>query len=106
MTLAIEMRKRARTDSNHSEIREAFRKLGCSVWDTAAMGNGAPDLVVAKSHNTICVEVKDGALPPSKRKLTADEQEWMLNWHGAYAVVSDLNDVECVVKRLADATPF
>lgn len=70
------------------------------------MGNGAPDLVVAKSHNTICVEVKDGTLPPSKRKLTADEQDWMLKWHGAYAVVSDLNDVQTIVKALTDRTAF
>lgn len=47
-----------RTDANHSEIREAFRKLGCKVFDACRVGDGFPDLVVQWSGITMLCEVK------------------------------------------------
>lgn len=60
-----------RTDSNLTEIVKAYRKLGCRVdvtnmrWDLTVQFGGLTDLV----------EVKDGAKPPSARKLTEAEEK-------------------------------
>lgn len=69
------MRQRARVDDNHPAIVDALEALGWLVWSTAALGNGFPDLVVAKAGRLLLLEVKDGSKSPSRRKLTADEQE-------------------------------
>lgn len=82
-----------RVDANHAEIVAAFRQLGYSVADTSRLGNGFPDLVVAKAGRTVLVEVKDGAKPPSARKLTEDEQTFAGAWRGEYRVVESVDDV-------------
>lgn len=92
------MRRAARTDGNHTEIVEAFRKHGCSVWDTSRMGEGGPDLVVGRWQRCVLVEVKDGSLPPSRRKLTPDEIKFKREWKGAYCIVENIDDVIVTVK--------
>lgn len=69
------MRRRARVDANHAAIRGALRLLG---WTVGATGRGMPDLVAVKSGRCVFIEVKDGAKPPSARKLTPDQQR--LHW--------------------------
>ena len=64
------MRQAARTDDNHAEIREALRKVGCSVLDLSRVGGGCPDLLVWRWGTFYLMEVKDGTKPPSARKLT------------------------------------
>ena len=68
------MRRAARVDSNQQAIVRLLRQLGCHVWITSEMGHGAPDLVVSHGGgHTALVELKDGSLPPSARRLTGDE---------------------------------
>jgi Holliday junction resolvase len=67
------MRRRARTDANHAEIREALRACGWTVIDTSRAGSGFPDLVAAKAGRIELIEVKDGSKPPSAQKATTDE---------------------------------
>lgn len=62
-----------RVDANHWSVVATFKRLGWFVVSTADMGSGFPDLFVAKSGVMRQIEVKDGAKPPSKRKLTPDE---------------------------------
>ena len=82
------MRLRARRDLNHAEIHDAFRRLGWSVWDTAAMGHGAPDLVCGKHGRNVLVEVKSpGGV------LTQDEADFSAAWRGEYITVRCLADV-------------
>ena len=70
-------RLRARRDLNHTEIREAFRRLGWTVWDTASLGGGGPDLVCGKAGRNILVEVKSpGGV------LTQDEADFSGAWRG------------------------
>ncbi len=68
----------SRIDDNQSEIVEALRAIGCFVQSLAAIGKGCPDILVGVAHNRIwyVFEIKDGAKPPSARKLTPDEQTW------------------------------
>jgi Holliday junction resolvase len=81
------MRRRARVDRNHTAIVEALRKAGAQVQSLAAIGDGCPDLLVAKHGKVWLVEVKDGAQPPSKRQLTADEVRWHAAWRAHLPVV-------------------
>ena len=67
------MRKRARTDANHAEIREALRRDGWYVLDTSSLGGGFPDLVAAKGGSVHLIEVKDGSKPLSAQALTSAE---------------------------------
>jgi len=88
------MRARPRKDANHTDIVGTFRACHCSVLDTAALGNGAPDLVVSLNINkTLLIEIKDGTKPPSQRKLTPDEQKFRDNWKGDYRIVTSVDDV-------------
>lgn len=93
------MRRAAKVDRNHSEVVAAFRKFGCSVLDISQLKN-CGDLVVAKNHKTVIVEVKDWMQPPSKRGLTAGEQKFMDGWNGIYLKVETLEDVISVVRGL------
>lgn len=89
------MRRNAKVDSNHGEVVEAFRKLGCSVLSLAPLGRGIPDLLVAIGGVTWLVEIK------SKKGKENDLQiEWAENWRGARAVVRDTQGVETVVKLM------
>lgn len=94
------MRKYARQDANHKDIRAAFERLGCSVADLSSLGKGLPDLLVGFGGLSLCVEVKDGSKPPSKRRLTEDEERFRMNWKGGYKIVEDLAGVDETVEVL------
>lgn len=68
------MKRAARTDSNHAEIRDEFRARGCLVADTHGLGAGFPDLVIQRAGTVALVEVKDGSKCKSAQALTADER--------------------------------
>jgi hypothetical protein len=92
-------RRASKVDDNQKEIVAVFRQLGCSVVVTSMMGAGFPDLVVARAGRTICVEVKDGAKAPSKRKLTPDQQEFHAAWRGVIEIVETIDDAIAAAKR-------
>jgi hypothetical protein len=83
----------AKVDSNQAEIVKAFRSLGFSVFPTHTIGRGFPDLTLAKKGLNFLVEVKDGSLPPSARKLTPAEQEFKDSWRGQYDIITSIDDV-------------
>lgn len=76
-----------RTDANQAGIVKALRKIGASVAITSQVGQGLPDLLVGYLGHTILLEVKDGARPPSERKLTDAEAYFLKHWKGGPAVV-------------------
>ena len=88
------MRRAARTDDNHGAIVAALRKIGCSVLSLAPLGKGAPDALVTTpcGRRTFLVEIKDGAKPPSARKLTPDEAAFHASWLGELYVVESVED--------------
>lgn len=71
------MRKYGRIDSTHGEIVKALRKAGCFVQSLANIGDGCPDLLVIHGGLIHLLEVKRSDGPPSTRKLTQDELEWV-----------------------------
>ena len=82
----------SKKDGNHDEISALFDALSWSVVDTHSLKNFA-DLVVSKNGRTIVVEIKDGSLPPSKRRLTDGELAFRGSWQGEYAVIESPDDV-------------
>lgn len=90
------MRYRARTDTNHTEIVAAFRKLGCSVLSLASLGKGVPDLLVSLGGITWLVEVK---MP--KGKETGDQIAFISGWKGCRALVRDLEGAITTVRLMA-----
>ena len=82
-----------KVDSNHAEIVEAFRRLGYSVKSTATLGKGFPDAVCAKMGHTFHIEIKDGKLPASKRRLSEDEEIFWREWLGPIYLIQSIDDV-------------
>ena len=86
------MRLAARKDDNHSEISNAFERLGWSVLDIHQIPNCA-DIIVGKWKRSIVIEIKDGSKPPSKQKLTQGEISFRDRWRGDYRIVKRIQDV-------------
>lgn len=93
------MRRAAKVDANHGEIVDALRAAGASVHSLAGVGNGCPDLLVGASGKTALVEIKDGSLPPSARRLTPDQLKFHSEWRGGTLAV--VCDVESALRVLA-----
>lgn len=91
------MRRAAKIDDNQPEIVEAARRMGCSVQPLHSVGKGCPDLLVGISGINDLWEVKDGAKPPSARRLTPDQIEWHDAWRGHVQVV---DSVEKAIARI------
>ena len=100
--------KYGRRDSNHAAVRDALRRIpGCRVFDAADMGQGFPDLVVGFMGVIRLIEVKDGRLSPSKRRLTKDEKRFHSAWeHLPVFVVNDIDEAFGVLGLSTDAPPF
>lgn len=75
------MRRAARTDENHSAVRDGLRRCGYRVHDTHQLGEGFPDFLVGAPWGELfLLEVKNPDKPPSARQLTADEAEFHSRW--------------------------
>jgi hypothetical protein len=86
------VRRAAKIDANQPEIVQALRKAGATVQTLAMVGAGCPDLLVGFQGRNLLMEVKDGRLPPSRRRLTTDEQNWCVAWRGQVAIVKSVDD--------------
>lgn len=87
------MRRAARVDGNHGEIRDGLRRVTV-VEDTHGLGDGFPDLVArhVRTGAPVLLEVKDPAQPPSKRALTPAERALSRRWGNAYRVVLTVDE--------------
>ena len=91
-----------RTDANHAEVREEYRRLGCYVKDVH--GGQIGDLFVSvpcshpkdqsKCGRWFFVEVKKDAKEP----LTENEKEWQLLLGDSFVIVRSLDDVRNSIK--------
>jgi len=91
------MRRAARIDANQNEIVQVLRDVGASVAITSMVGSGFPDIVVGFRGRNYLIEIKDGSKPPSKRKLTPDEQEFFDTWRGKVFVANDVNEALSII---------
>lgn len=83
------MRRAAKVDANQPAIVDALRKAGATVTPLHAVGQGCPDILVGYRGKNYALEIKDGSLPPSERRLTPAQQEWHAAWRGQVLVVRD-----------------
>ena len=84
-----QMRHAARKDDNKTAIVEGLRAAGHEVYDLKL----PVDLLVGIAGSpgvTLPMEIKDGAKPPSKRRLTDVQSRFIASWPAPVAVVTDL----------------
>ena len=81
-------RRAARKDENQSEIVETLRALGFSVF----VMDEPCDLLLGKLGKNYLIEIKDGAKPPSQRKLTKAQAEFHPTWRGQIAVIKSVQE--------------
>ena len=86
------MRRAAKADANQPEIVAALRAAGVTVQPLHTVGSGCPDLLCGFRGVNVILEVKDGSLPPSARKLTPDQVQWHADWKGQCAVVTSAEE--------------
>ena len=91
------MRRKARIDDNQKQIVTQLRAYGCSVFSTASIGKGFPDIVVGYRGKNYMFEIKDGAKSKSRQKLTPDEQKFFETWRGQIAVIKNIYDALIVI---------
>jgi hypothetical protein len=66
-----------RVDANQPSLVKEIRAMGkehVSVSMTHNVGQGFPDIIVGYKEKNYLFEIKDPAKPPSKKRLTKDEQ--------------------------------
>jgi hypothetical protein len=86
------MRRAAKADRNQPEIVNMLRLVGCTVQHLHTIGKGCPDILVGYQGKNYVLELKDGTLPPSGRKLTDDEKKWHEDWRGEVHIVSNVRE--------------
>lgn len=94
------MRRAAKIDRNQPEIVSALRAAGVTVQPLHSVGMGCPDLLCGFKGRNVLLEVKDGARPPSERRLTDAQVEWHAGWRGDVAVVETIEQALTAVGRL------
>ena len=75
------MRRNAKVDVNQPEIVKALRKFGATVLITSQLKN-CFDILVGYNGINYIMEIKDGTLPPSKKRLTEGELKFKESWKG------------------------
>ena len=88
----MSFRRAAKVDDNQKEVVALFRKLGWTVLIISQLKNCC-DIIVSKAGRTVAIEIKDGAKPPSARKLSDGEIKFRDAWQGEYALVICNDDV-------------
>lgn len=79
-----------KVDGNHGAVRDHLRAIGWSVFDTAPVGRGFPDLVCARRGFTALVEIKDG----EKKHLRPEQQRFAREWRGVVIKATSPSDAE------------
>lgn len=92
MAYIVSMKQRAKVDVNQKAIVKVLRSVGATVTPTHQLGKGFPDIVVGYRGTNFLIEIKDSEQPPSKRKLTPDEQKWHDDWRGTVHIVNNEQD--------------
>ena len=89
-------------DANHAAVVNALRDFGILVKSLAGVGDGCADLLCGYRGTLALLEVKDGGRPPSERKLTKAEAEFIATWPKAYVVTSADEAIRVVVEAARD----
>ena len=99
------MRRRSKVDSNQPQIVNQIRAMGATVQHLHTVGQGCPDILVGFRGHNFLFEIKDGSLPPSKRRLTEDQIAWHTQWRGSVHVFGHAHEVAEFLARVKSKTP-
>jgi hypothetical protein len=87
----------AKTDANHARIMKVLRDAGAEVTSLHKVGQGVPDLLVSFWGKWFLMEVKDPDKPPSARKLTKPQEEWIARQKAeVHIVTTDQSALDCL----------
>lgn len=93
------MRRNSRKDRNHNTIAAFVSGLG-PVLDVHCFPDIGCDLLLYFRGHSYHVEIKDGLLPPSARKLTDNEEASRRRCIAArvpYVVIRDIEEASCAL---------
>lgn len=93
-------RRQSKRDSNHAHITECFESHGFSVLDMSMVGNGAPDIAVARNGHTLFVEIKRDERAPSIRERRPNQTTFAQWWKGLTVVARNAADVTKINETL------
>ena len=93
------MRRAAKVDRNQPEIVKALRKVGAVVKHTHQVKN-LFDIIVFYKGGTYCVEIKDGELKPSAKKLTEGELKCKADMESVGCTYWVIESVEDALKMI------
>lgn len=91
-----------RTDDNHREVVDEFRKImpEATVFDLSGAGRGVPDLLIGLDRKNYLFEIKDPAKCPSARSLTDAQKEFHEGWQGQVHVVHSAAEICAILYRI------
>ena len=75
------MRRAAKVDTTHGEIRDALRKASVVVHDSSMVGRGFPDFVCSYRGYTALIECKTDC-----RDLNEPQRKFRDKWEGTMIV--------------------
>jgi len=88
-----------RRDANHADVVKAFRSLGVPFIDVSHLEGLGCDLIAR--HLTwgtaVLIELKDGRLPPSRRKLTESEKVMEAAFPESFVIALSVKDALAAV---------
>ncbi len=88
-----------RVDANHKAMVAHIRRLpGATVLDLSAVGHGCGDILVGWKGKNYMIEIKDGDKPPSRRKLTKDQEYFHAQWSGQIAVIKNVDELWALLR--------
>lgn len=73
----------SKVDKNHAQIKRELTELGFAVVDLSGVGDGCPDLLVARNDKQLLVELKT-----DKGRMTEAEVEFFRVWPLGLAIVA------------------
>lgn len=104
------MRRIARVDGNQSQIIAGLRQAGCSTLLLHQVGGGCPDILSSGIRKcpscgygmvgNFLIEIKNGDLPPSRQRLTPDEQAFFDGWRGPIGIARTIEEALSIVGRI------
>ena len=90
-------RTRVKRDGNHAAIVAALEKAGATVLDLAAVGGGAPDILVGFRGVNTLIEIKDPSQSKRDTKLRDNQVEWHDAWKGRKPAVAMTPEAALVI---------
>lgn len=92
------MRYAARADGNQTEIIQAFRLSGASVYNIKL----PVDILVGYAGKTALVEIKDTSTRYGKSGLNANQSEFLKGWNGGtVALIDSIEAAQRLLKLMA-----